>query len=238
MHSSLYSLLLAVLFLALPGPASGRDPGPVIVVLGSSTAAGTGANPIDSAWVWRFTKYILQKDSSAKVINLAVGGYTTYDIMPTGFVPPANRPGPKEGHNITSALSYHPDVLIINLPSNDAASGYSVQEQLANYSLIVAQLTDPETRLFVSTTQPRNFADSSKVQTQVEMRDSTIRRFGPRTMDFWTDLATPDGTLKKEYDSGDGIHLNNAGHWILFERALRAGAAGAFSSDLRLYQVH
>ena len=196
---------------------------PVFVVLGSSTAAGTGANPIDSAWVWRFTAYALRRDPTAKVINLAVGGYTTYDIMPTGFTPPPGRQLPKEGHNITKALTYHPDVLIINLPSNDAANDYSVREQLANYAVITAQVTDPKTHLFVSTTQPRNFTKPGQLKIQMDMRDSTYSRFGSRTMDFWTGLANPDGTMKAEFNSGDGIHLNNAGHRILLQRALAAG---------------
>ena len=195
----------------------------VIVVLGSSTAAGTGPKPIDSAWVWRFTACAHRQNPNVRIINLAVGGYTTYDIMPSGFTPPAGRPAPKKAHNITKALTYHPDVLIINLPSNDAANGYPVREQLANYAVITAQITDPKTQLFVSTTQPRNFTTPAQLRIQMDMRDSTYRRFGAHTMDFWTGFANPDGSLKAEYDCGDGIHMNNAGHRILFERAMAAG---------------
>ena len=32
--------------------------------------------------------------------------------------------------------------------------------------------------------------------------------------------ATGDGTVNPSYDSGDGIHLNNAGHALLYERIL------------------
>ncbi len=200
-----------------------QPPPPVIVVLGSSTAAGTGPNPIDSAWVWRFTAYALSQDPRAVVINLAIGGYTTYNIMPTGFTPPAGRPRPDSAHNITKALGYHPDVLVINLPSNDAANSCSVHEQLANYAVITAQITDPKVQFFVSTTQPRDFTDTVQLRIQVEMRDSTFARFGSHTMDFWTGFSNPDGTLKPEFDCGDGIHMNNAGHRLLFERALTAG---------------
>ncbi len=192
----------------------------VIVILGSSTAAGTGAKPIDSAWVWRLTAYVLSHDSSATVINLAVGGYTTYDIMPTGFTPPPGRPKPKDGHNISKALSFHPDILIVNLPSNDAANEYPVREQLSNYAVLVGQITNPTVQLFVSTTQPRNFTKPEQLRIQMDMRDSTYLRFGSHTMDFWTGIANPDASLKGEFDSGDGIHLNNLGHRILFERAL------------------
>lgn len=227
MQGFLVGLLLGVLLPSLgsagTGPAAPDSASPVIVVLGSSTAAGTGPRSIDSAWVWRLAAYARKQNPRATVINLAIGGYTTYDIMPTGFTPPPGRPSPKTNHNITKALSYHPDVLIINLPSNDAANGYPVREQLANYAAITSQIADPKTQLFVSTTQPRNFADALQRRIQMDMRDSTHRRFGSHAMDFWTGFANPNGTIKPEYDCGDGIHLNSAAHRILFERARAAG---------------
>ncbi|MEO1448111.1 MAG: SGNH/GDSL hydrolase family protein, partial [Bacteroidota bacterium] len=101
-----------------------------IVVLGSSTAAGAGASPVDSAWVWRYRHYLQSINPANQVSNLAVGGFTSYRIMPTGFVPPASRPSPDTTHNITTALTLAPDAIIINLPSNDVSSGYTVAEQL------------------------------------------------------------------------------------------------------------
>ena len=55
-----------------------------IVVLGSSTAEGVGPENIDDAWVNLYREYLTQQDSRFEVINLAKGGYTTYDILPTG----------------------------------------------------------------------------------------------------------------------------------------------------------
>src|SRR5690349_18464412 len=77
-----------------------------IVVLGSSTAFGTGASSVDSSWVGRLQKaHRLNTSDNLDTIvtNLAVGGYNTYHIMPTGFVPPANRPAPDPLHNVTQA---------------------------------------------------------------------------------------------------------------------------------------
>ena len=56
-----------------------------LVVLGSSTAAGVGASSVDSGWVKRYRNYLFEKNTTINVINLAVGGYTTYDIMPNRF---------------------------------------------------------------------------------------------------------------------------------------------------------
>ena len=51
---------------------------------------------------------------------------------------------------------------------------------------------------------------------------------GESAVDFWTELALPGATIDPRYDSGDGIHLNDAGHRILFERMAAKGIlAGA-----------
>lgn len=192
-----------------------------IVILGSSTSAGIGPTVADSAYVNRFRKYVQSYDKDALVINLAVGGYTTYDVMPTGFVPPSGRPTPKVNNNITKALSYHPDAILINLPSNDANLGYSVADQLKNYSVLDSICDANNIPVWVTTTQPRNL-DTAKRNLLMVMRDSTIARYGDHCVDFWTELANADGTINNKYNSGDGIHLNNAGHRVLFNRVVEA----------------
>ncbi len=190
-----------------------------IVVLGSSTAAGTGPSSPDSAWVNRYRKYIYSKNTTIQVINLAVGGYTTYQLMPDGYLPPAGRPAPDTSHNISKAISYNPSAIIINLPSNDVANGFSIQEQLANYDTILAKASEANIPVWITTTQPRNFSEEKR-NLQVEMRDSTFSRFGDHAIDFWNGIADSNNGIKPEYNSGDGVHLNNAGHRILYERVV------------------
>ncbi len=190
-----------------------------IVMLGSSTSAGTGANPPDSAWVNRFRKHLLSNDSTWRVANLAVGGFKTYHVMPTGFVPPAGRPTPRTSNNISYALEYNPVAIIINLPSNDAASGYPISEQIANYDTLVNFAAQRNIRFWITTTQPRNFTSQSQLDALMAMRDSTWSRYGSMGIDFWTGIALSTGYINPLYNSGDGIHLNNAGHRIIYERA-------------------
>ncbi|MBT8379285.1 MAG: T9SS type A sorting domain-containing protein [Ignavibacteria bacterium] len=190
-----------------------------IVVLGSSTAAGGGADPRDSAWVNLFRNNLILADTSFKVVNLAVGGFTTYDVMPTGFVPPPGRPNPSPNKNITYAMEYNPQTIIINLPSNDVARNYTIEEIIANYDTLFAFAQNHFVDLWISTPQPRYFSNQSQLDLQFELLDSTFSRYGSMTIDFWNGLAKPNGFLAPEYDSGDGIHLNNAGHRILYERA-------------------
>jgi len=48
-----------------------------IVVLGSSTAAGIGPSSIDSSWVNRLNQNLKNLDSTYKIVNLAVGGFSS-----------------------------------------------------------------------------------------------------------------------------------------------------------------
>jgi lysophospholipase L1-like esterase len=109
-----------------------------IVVVGSSTAAGYGIKPKDSCWVNRFAHSL---GPEVAVRNISKTGYSTYEVMPTG-TRKEDRPAPDEERNITKALSFHPDAIIINLPTNDAAAGYSLEEQQANFRAIMQSVRD------------------------------------------------------------------------------------------------
>ncbi len=191
-----------------------------IVVLGSSTALGSGATPIDSSWVNKYRKYMRTKHAQSNVINLALSGFTTYHILcPTGFVPPANRPVPDTAHNITKALTYNPDLIIINLPTNDAYRSFPLSEQQANYERTITLASARNIPVWVTTTQPRNGLSASQMNLLTAMRDWTYERFGEKAIDFWTELANPDGTVNPLYNV-DGVHVNNDGHHILYTRTV------------------
>ena len=228
---------LAAALLLAPTAAHARQPdvapdggGVRVVVLGSSTAAGTGPSHADSAWVGRYRRHLQAIDPQHEVVNLAVGGYTTYHLLPTGTASASGRPAPDPERNITQALSLGPDALIINLPSNDAAKGFDVQEQLANYAAMLARAEAAGVPVWIATTQPRNL-DAEGRRAQEVMRDSTHARFGDRAIDFWTGLAEDDATIKPAYDSGDGVHLGDAAHALLFRRVAEADVLGAILAE-------
>lgn len=195
-----------------------------IVVLGSSTAAGQGPSVKDSAWVWMYTEYLNMISTNFQLTNLAVGGFTTYNILPTGYaIPPGIGKPVDPAHNITKALSLHPDALIINLPSNDAANNFPVIDQLANYDTIAKLAASFLVPLWICTPQPKYFG-AAQDQIQLDMVDSTYSIFKDKTIDFWEDMVEEDGSndLKDIYDSGDGTHVNNTGHKVLLERVIDA----------------
>ena len=189
-----------------------------IVVIGSSTSYGMGATVYDSSWVGRFTYYIKSKNSLNEVINLGTPGFKTYEnLRPDGYVPPANRPSPVAGYNITAALSYHPDAIIINMPSNDAVNDYTLAEQQANYEAAIHLADSAKVTVWVTTTQPRNYLTTAQVQNLIDTRAWILTRFGNKAVDFWDGVANPDGSISSVYVY-DYVHVTNLGHNLFFTR--------------------
>jgi lysophospholipase L1-like esterase len=212
------SLLSALIF---PLLLSAQNSTIKVAVLGSSTAAGSGPSNTANAWVNQYRQYLKTLNASNDVINLAVGGYTTYQVMASDFTSPADRPSPDSEHNITKALTYNPDVIIVNLPTNDAASNYTVAEQLRNYRAIQAKASARNIPIYVATTQPR-YGTADQRKNLMDVRDSINRVFGSKAIDFWTGIANEDGTIQTQYNSGDGVHLNDAAHTVLKDRVVAA----------------
>lgn len=198
--------------------ACGQDQAIHVVILGSSTAAGSGPSSRDSTWVNRYRAYLQGINAQNQVTNLARGGTTTYQIMPSWFVAPAGRPATDTTRNVTQAISLQPDAIIINMPSNDVATGVTLPEQLNNYRVMVASADSAQIPVWVCTTQPRNFSSVARRALQVAARDSIFAEYGVKAIDFWSGFATPTDSIQPIYDSGDGVHLNDAAHAILFSR--------------------
>jgi lysophospholipase L1-like esterase len=200
-----------------------------IVVLGSSTAVGYGALPYspfdnDSGWVNRlrlsFNKNTMDGVDTT-VVNLALGGQTTYHVMPTSFIPPANRPSPDPDRNVTKAISLNPDAIIINLPSNDMAVGFTKSEIMNNFRSLSQIITNAGINAFITTTQPRDFSPNFlMMEYQRDLKDSIQNNFGYFSINFWDDLVgtTPPNSIRTEVSYGDGIHINNLGHFLVYQR--------------------
>lgn len=186
-----------------------------VVVLGSSTAEGQKAKNPDNAWVSRYRAYLKQEFPNFTVENLAKGGFTSYRIQPTGYEPPENRPGPDKARNITAALALDPTVIIINLPSNDQEHGFTTAEEMDNFERVAKLAEEHHVALWVTTTQPRKFDDAERGQALIQTRDAIRQRFGAHAIDFWTSIVNSESLLRSEFDSGDGVHLNDLGHGAL-----------------------
>jgi lysophospholipase L1-like esterase/predicted secreted protein len=191
-----------------------------IVVVGSSTAYGTGSDPIDSSWVRKYKAYMLQQGQQVTLVNLATPGLTSWDVSPTGTYTPY--PFTIDtARNITKALTYQPDAIILSLPSNDVGRGVPVDSIHRNYARIVALADAQHIPVWVTTTQPRNGLSASEQTLQMELRDWINTTYGNKAVDFWSTVANADGTINPFYSFGDGVHLNNYGHHVLFTRMVQ-----------------
>ncbi|RYY42565.1 MAG: T9SS type A sorting domain-containing protein, partial [Chitinophagaceae bacterium] len=89
-------------------------------------------------------------------------------------------------------------------------------------------------RCFITTTQPRdNFSEAERVKLK-ELRDLIVQRFGPYTIDFWTDVTVPVNLMNPLYNLGDKIHLTPEAHTLLKNRVVNSNI---FFSALAVSQL-
>src|SRR5262249_53785908 len=172
-----------------------------------------------TSWPNRYAAFLATRGS--RLTNLAVSGYSTYQIQPTGTTNPPGRPAVDPDHNITAALALHPDAIIVNLPSNDAAMGVPVADSIANLAVVARLARDAHVELWVTTSQPRSLPPE-QVALILGYRDRVTREYGARALDFFTPLAGPDHLPAPALNQGDGIHPNPEGHRLLFEQVRAA----------------
>lgn len=203
-----------------PGAAKAADSNHLIVILGASTASGVGAIPISQSFARRYADYAAKLQPAYRVVNLAVGGYNTYQFLPDGRGI-SQRMHPDSEHNITKALSLHPEIVVLCMPTNDMAGRIPVAETENNLRVIAEEARKAHVEFWVTTSPPRNLDDTGR--RNLTLLNVWIRKyFGPRSIDFSTGLVAPDGKMLTRVDSGDGVHPNNVGHDLLLQRLLAA----------------
>lgn len=198
----------------------------LVVVLGSSTAQGTGPEKTANTWVNRFRAWLETVDPAFDVLNLARGGYTTHRLLPAGAEVPEGRPEPDPLRNVDAALARDPVAIVVSAPSNDAAAGIGVAEQMRNFESIVARAEAAGVPVWVTTSLPRSLPGKGR-RIQIELRDAILERYGNRAIDFWTGFATADGGQDPRWNAGDGIHYDDEAHRVFFERVKEVGIPDA-----------
>ena len=185
-------------------------------VIGSSTAAGVGATA-NHGWV-----DLLRAEYAARgatVVDLANGGSVTFQGLPSATAPAPGRPAPDPAHNIDAALARNPTLVLVSYPSNDTAAGYSADETVGNLLAIRAAAADRGVPALVTSTQPNHAVPTAAQAATIAQIDSRLAgAVGACFVDVRSALATANNTLDPRWDSGDGQHLNDAGHAIVFGR--------------------
>jgi acyl-CoA thioesterase I len=188
------------------------------LVLGSSSAAGAGASRYRHSWAGQLAARV--SDNGAELINIARGGYTTYQALSADCDVDVKRPQPDPEHNIDRAIALGADIVVVSFPSNDAALGYSAEEAAANIVLMRAQLAQRNTPLLVLSAQPRALT-AQKQALLVKFNRLLQPLLGPCFVDVFSQLHATDLTILPQYDSGDGVHLNDAGHALVYQQLVQ-----------------
>jgi len=215
------------------GAVATACPAKKIAVLGSSTSDGLGLS-VGQSYVDRLRTYLTGLNASHTVTNFAASGYDTYNIMPTSYTPPVDRPAVDVNRNITRALADDPDLILVNMPSNDQADGYEVSETQSNFQTIITAAHAVNVPVWITTTQPRSDGLTSNTERArlIEVKDWINSTYGIFAIDFWTGLAQSDGNIiANPYSQGDGVHINAAGHQKLLSRVLSNGMFEVFCGD-------
>lgn len=195
-----------------------------LVVIGSSTAFGTGAQPIDSSWVRRINYYYKYQQSVVDTVyNIALGGYDPYHGLPSWYTPAMFYSTPDPERNITKANSFAPNVIIVSFVSNNFQVGQLPTDSIMKAFQLIKDSANKEGRVcFISTTQPRTgYSPESRERLKI-LKDSILNRFGFYAINFFDSLVNPiDNTILPQYAYAfDNIHLNNAGHAVLYRQVL------------------
>lgn len=206
-----------VVFMMIPVIATAQNK--KVVVMGSSSAYGYFPNtsiPRDSSWAFKVSKHYKDAGVLDTLYNIGTPGIDCYVGMPTGFTPPAGRNAPNPQFNITKAVSFNPDVIIINFPSNNYTF-LTTTEIINCLQAMKAYAESFNITVFVTTTQPRDdFTQQAEREKLRALKDLILSTFGVYALDFWTPIVQdPPIIIKPEFALGDGVHLNPAGHTAL-----------------------
>lgn len=184
------------------------------VIMGSSSAFGAGASRYELSWAGQLEK--LAAEYGAEVINIARGGYTTYHAMETICAVNAARPQPDLSHNVEQAILKGADIVFLSFPSNDAASNFSAEEAAFNLIYMRAFFAERRIPVVILGSQPRNMS-AAKQRLLTELDLLLKPRMSPCFVELYPQLVDNTGNLATQFNSGDGVHLNDLGHALVFD---------------------
>lgn len=203
-----------------------------LLVLGSSTSACWGPSLPANCYINRLSADYAAKGQPIIIDNRAVGGYNVYKSMPRSFKPPQGRDTALAYYSITDALAANPDVILVNYPSN-SYDIFSIAEVMNCLRIIKSEANKAGKPCYITSTQPRSAFDAAGREKLRILKDSIIYQFGASAIDFWTDLADPIslGIAAAYQVAGDGVHMNDQAHELLFQRVLAKNIFHALLPD-------
>lgn len=172
---------------------------PVIAGIGDSLTAGVGAKlPMHESWLSQYARRV-----GGLPMHIAQSG----DSM-RGFITVNNAKYTRWKHLA------HADAVVWALGSNDVA-GTQTLDVMKQYYGTLAPIVERDIGpiRYAATVPPRNGWDAAAEAKRAEWNAWLTARPEMRgVLDFASVVSADGATLRPEYDSGDGTHLNTAGY--------------------------
>ncbi|OAZ44198.1 hypothetical protein A9Z40_12425 [Microbacterium arborescens] len=194
-----------------PSSAVHGAPDPIVVFLGDSYTAGTGASDTSLGWA-----SLVGEAEGWRVRNLARGG-TGYGARVTGEGAPAacgRDECPTFGEMAREGAALVPDIVVVSGGRNDVG-GSPVDAEVAAFFDTVAAVY-PESRVYVTDVLWHDDAPEG-VQQLSELVHADAQRVGATWLDIGQPLAGGDGLL-----APDGVHPSDAGHEAIARAVIAA----------------
>jgi lysophospholipase L1-like esterase len=159
------------------------------LVIGASSAEGYDASSYSKTFI-----SVMQSNFTQVVCNESSSYNTTTNAVST----------------LPEILAHNPKTAILTIGGNDLQFGYPATQWQSAYSNLVVQLQAAGVKVKHCLTPPRNTVNLVPLQTWV------LASYPPADIiDTWTPLLTGVSSLNPAYDSGDGLHPNDAGHFLI-----------------------
>ncbi len=218
-------ILILMFFLAVKGfgsttnePCLTVSKVKVVVIGAESTLSATG----EHSWIKKYSKYLKTFNKDNEIINLTKSGINSYQIVPTGSSSPIGRPKADPEFNITKAISFRPDAIVVNLEDIDLKQEFQANEQIINIMLIASEANKANIPVWVNTPKPMVQLDENHSPKVVKVKDLIKQRFSPFVVNFWDELADENGLVKKDFLAADGKQFNDAGENKMLEKLVKA----------------
>lgn len=178
-----------------------------VATIGSSSMEGAGAESYREI-ERQLIKFLDEKCESYELHQLAVGGYTSRNILPDWYGTPITT------NNITHAVKrLEADIVVCFLASNDVNSGYSQTEMSQNWEYIYKEARAYNAKMIVMDVNPVDSwsADAAKQLDQIDQSVMLSSTYSENFIPHFADVANNDVTWISQYYS-DGTHANRILH--------------------------
>jgi lysophospholipase L1-like esterase len=225
-HTAARRLIAAVMLSALLASGVCAETAS-LAVLGSSTAAGTGASQANHSWVGLLQTWLM-RTKGEKIINLAAPGVLSSSAL-------CNREASSNlielispTRNIDKALKLGANRLILAFPSNDTTNGIPAEQTISNFlDMRQCAQSNDKVQIAVMSSLPRSGL-SKKQNAAIAQIDAAMQKeFGHCFINVRSALAdSSDENPRRDLSAGDGVHFNDAGHAVIFATVKRFMESG------------